>query len=178
MVKKYRIILLVCCVALICNVFAKIYFLDKQSQRIALLQKVVAAARSGSYLEKKKSEPHRPNRENMIRIFGLIPEEFMFTEYAARIRSLIDRNSLTTEENLVFRPEKSDRKDILTYSTRINVSGSYAKVKHLISDIQNMPGLAYIEGPSMVRMKGAAGRIRLDLKLLVFFKKDGQGGAA
>ena len=49
MIKKCKIIIFICVAVLFCNVIAKLYLIDGQKNRIALLQKKVSAARSNGY---------------------------------------------------------------------------------------------------------------------------------
>lgn len=172
MVNKYKIVLIACCVALLCNFVAKNYFVNQQSQKIKILQKVVAAARSGRYIKSDKSFAHKQARENDLqKILKKIPEEFLFTEYAAEIRTLIDKNHLLIENSLVFIPGKVQKKDLINYTTGISVKGNYKKIKSLLGDFQNLPGLTYIDSVTMTRLKDDFGMIQLNLRLFVYFKR-------
>ncbi len=172
MVKKYKIILFACAIILVCNFVAKIYFVNQQSTRIIILQKVVAAARGGRYIKPiKPALAEKPLENDLQKILKKIPEEFLFTDYAAKIRLLIDKNKLSVENSLVFVPEKIKREDVLNYSTRIRVKGDYGKLKSLLSDFQNLPGLVLIDSVEMTRLKEYPDVIQMNLHLFVYFKR-------
>ena len=157
-----------------CNIIAKLYLIDGQKNKIFLLQKNVSAARSNSYLKSDRSAENLFAEQNDLKmIIHKIPEEFSLTQYAARIRSLIDKNHLFVKDSLVFRPEKAMKSDLLLlkYNTNIIVTGSYRKIKNLISDIQNLPGIAYFISARLVRKKDNKTKVKLNLELSIFFKR-------
>ena len=156
-----------------CNIVTKLYLIDGQKNKIFLLQKKVLTARSNSYLKPDRSAEDLFAEQNDLKmIIHSIPDEFSFTQYAARIRSLIDENHLFVKDSLVFRPEKAAGSDLLLlkYTTDIVVTGSYSKIKKLISDIQNLPGIGYFNSARMVREKDNKTKVKLNLKLSVFLK--------
>jgi Tfp pilus assembly protein PilO len=176
MIKKLKIIIFICVVALFCNIVAKLYFIDGQKNRIFFLQKNASAARSNSSIKPdndRSAENVSAGQNNLKMILHQIPEEFTITQYAAGIRSLIDKNNLFVKDSLVFRPVKAEKSDLLLlkYNTNIMVTGSYGKIKNLISDIQNLPGIGYFNSAKLVRQKDNKTRVKLNLELSVFFKR-------
>lgn len=158
-----------------CNIAAKLYLIDGQKNRITILQKKVSAARSGGYLkpDNRPAENLFAEQNDLEMIIHKIPEEFSFTQYAAMIRSLIDKNHLSIKDSLVFTPAKATKTDLLflKYNTNIIVIGSYSKIKKLISDIQNLPGIGYSNSAKLVREKDNKTKVKLNLELSVFFKR-------
>lgn len=172
MVKKFKIIVFICGIALCFNFIAKVYFVNSQNKKIIVLQNVIRAARSDNYLKTNKVLPKKYDHKNDIhKMLKQIPEEFLFTEYAVKIRSLIDKNKLFIDNSLVFRSGKSEHPDMLKYNTRITVKGSYSKIKKLMSDLQNLPGLIYVESPSMIRTKENPQWVQMDFDLFVIFRR-------
>ena len=158
-----------------CNVAAKLYLIDGQKNKIFILQKNVSAARSNRYFKSDRSAENLFAEQNDLKmIIHKIPEEFSLTQYAARIRSLIDENHLFFENSLVFRPEKATKSDLLLlkYNTNIIVTGSYSKIKSLISDIQNLPGIGYFDSARLVREKDNRTKVKVNLELSLFFKRE------
>jgi len=172
MIKKYKIIIFVCIVAIFCNIAAKISIIDEQNKKVSIFQKVLAAARSGSYLT-----PAVPvqqvftEQDDIKKIIHKIPEEFSLTEYAAGIRELIDENHLLIKKSLIFTPEKTKNSNLLKYNTKVVVTGDYIQIKKLISDILSLPGLVYLNSARLVREKEDQGKVKFDFKLSVFFKR-------
>ena len=174
MIKKYKIIVFVCFIAIIFNMVAKIYLVNEQSKKISILQKVVAVARSGSYLDPDKKPAHHifTEQDDINKIIRKISGEFLLTEFAAEIMALIDKNHLFVEDSLIFKPEKIKQPDLLKYNTNIIVTGSYIQIKKLISDIQNLSGLSFLNSPSLVRTKDNQNKVKLNVELSVFFKSE------
>ena len=175
MIKKYKIVILVCFVVLFCNIGAKIYLTNEQSKTISILQRKLFAARKGDDLKPDYSVKPGFSEQNEIKmILHKVPEEFSFTQYASKIRSLIDKNHLFVENSLIFKPEQTEVSDLLMikYNTNISVTGSYIKIKKLLSDIQNLPGLNFCNSARLVREKDNQSKIKLTLDLSVFFKRE------
>ncbi len=175
MIKKYKIIIFICVAALFCNIIARFYLIDGQKDRIFLLQKNVSAVRSNSYLNPDRSARNLFSEQNDLKmIVHKIPEELSFTQYAVRIRSLIDENNLFLKDNLIFRPGKITKSDLLLlkYTTNIIVTGSYSKIKNLISELQNLPGIGYFDSARLVREKDNRTKVKLNLELSLFFKRE------
>ncbi|MCP4671081.1 MAG: hypothetical protein GY857_07225 [Desulfobacula sp.] len=177
MAKQYKIIIVACALAIICNIAVKYYLINKQNKKVIILQKVIAAARSGSYLNSDLLVPPTPDSQKEIdKIFQKIPWELSFTQYAAKLRTLMDSNDLSMEKNLIFRPEKIKNSDLLQYNTNIAVTGDYTKIKKFISDILNIPGLAYFNSINFARTKNNndgynQGKVKFQFELSLFFKR-------
>ena len=176
MKKQYKIIISVCALAILCNFVAKYYFVNDQNKKIIILQKVIAAARSGSYIKSDLSvQPVSTSQEDINSIVNTIPEEFLFTQYAAKLRMLMDTNELVVEKNLVFKPGsksgKTKKTDLLQYNTNIAVTGEYIKIKKFITDILNLQGLVYFNSVNFARSKDNQDKIEFKCKLSVFFKR-------
>ncbi len=173
MIKKFKIIIFICIIALFSNFIAKIYFVDRQNNKITVLQKVLISTRSRDSHKMDEALLQKLDyKDDIKKIFKQIPEEFFFTEYAVKIRSLFDRNQLLVEDSLVFTPGKSKHPDMLKYNTKITVKGSYRNIKKLMADLQSLPGLVYIESPSMVKTMENPHTIQLDLELFVLFRRN------
>ena len=174
MAKQYKIIIFACALAILCNFAAKYYLINKQNKKVIILQKVIAAARSGSYLNSDISGLQVVDSQD--KILKKIPGEFLFTQYAAKLRVLMDTNGLFMEKNLVFMPEKLKQSKLLKYHTTIAVTGDYIKIKKFISDILNLPGLVYFNSIYLTRVKDTHSgdnqdKIKFKFELAVFFKR-------
>jgi len=175
MIKKYKIIILVCFIVLFCNIGIKIYLTNAQSKTISTLQRKLSTARKGTEMTLDYSVKPGFREQNEIKmILHKIPEEFSFTQFASKIRSLIDKNNLFVEGSLIFKPEQTATSDplMLKYNTNISVTGNYIEIKKLLSDIQNLPGLSYFNSARLVRGKDNQSKIKLNLELSVFFKRE------
>lgn len=176
MAKKYKILLAVCSVMILCNIFAKISILDDQAYKISLLQKVLSAARSETGIKmEKKLTPAQVVKKEMIlgveKTLQQIPAALSFTELAAKLRLLIDKNQLMVKDSLVFRPEKTKMPALVKYHTQFSVNGDYGNIKGFISDLQNVPGLLYLESVKIVRIDANEPLLKLSLGISLFFKK-------
>jgi len=172
MIKKYKIIIIVCAVVILCNIAVRYYMINEQNKKIITLQGVIAEARSGSYL--KAGIPVQPlstSQDNISSIMNKIPQEFLFTQYAAELRSLIDTNDLYIEKTLVFKSEKIKSSDLLKYNTNIAVTGSYAEIKKFIADVLNLPGVVHFNSVNFTRAKDNIDKVEFKFELSLFFKR-------
>lgn len=171
---QFKLIIGVCILAVCLNIAAKIILIQEQNQKIALLQKVIAAARSGNYL--KKEQPEEKNipalADDIKNIRNKIPREISFTEYVSNISKIMDQNGFTIEKNLTFVPEKITRNDLLKYNTRLEATASYPRIKQFIADVLNLPGLIYFDAVKLTRDKDRQDMVRFQFELAVFFKKE------
>ncbi len=101
-----------------------------QEHKVAVLQKVITAARSGNYVVQEKPELNSDElieKTEINKILNTIPQEFAFTKYAANIRNLVDRNNLFIDEGLIFKPENSNNDKLLKFNSNLKVAGTYSK---------------------------------------------------
>lgn len=169
MTRKYKILIAVFCLCLFFNGIVKLSIINDQVQRISILEKRTATSRkawAGSPGPEVGTE-----KAQVTRILQAVPDIFLFTEQAVKIRELMDKNQFMVRDSLVFNPEKTGAKDVLQYNTRISMAGDYAKIKQFIADIQNLQGLHYIKGLAVTREKENPDRIVLSLELALFFKR-------
>jgi Tfp pilus assembly protein PilO len=169
--KKYKIIIAVCIVIILGNIYAKFAILDEQVYSIILVQKEMSSSRSQNTGNMgKKINPAEKMRSDMGKIIQQIPRVLSLTELAARLKFLIDRNKLEVKDSLVVKPEKS-KSALVKYHTQFSVSGNYKKIKGIISDLQNVPGLLYLDSVKIVRLEENGSQLKLSLGVSIFFKK-------
>lgn len=172
MEKKYKIIIAVCVVVILGNIYAKFAVIEEQAYKIVLFQQVMSAARSQNLIPmEKKLNPVEKMTSDMEKIIRQIPRALSFTELAARVRFLIDRHHLGVKDSLVFRPGKSKMTALVKYHTQVSVNGNYKKIKGFISDLQNVPGLLYLDSVKIVRVEENEAPLKLSLGISIFFKK-------
>jgi Tfp pilus assembly protein PilO len=172
MKKKYKIIIGVCIVVILGNIYGKFAVLDEQTYNIALFEKVMSAARSQNRVNMdQKLNPAEKMESDMGKIVQQIPQALSLTESAAKLRFLIDRNKLAVKDSLVFRHEKSKMPVLVKYYTQFSVNGSYKKIKGFISDLQNVPGLLYLDSVKIVRLEENEAGLKLSLGVSILFKK-------
>ncbi len=171
--KKLKIIIYICIFIIVCNLIVKLLIVDNQTKHILLLQKRVMAMRSdsSSALEKSKQQRSKQHKEINL-IMNEIPKVLSFSEYAVKIRSLIDDNQLTINSGLVFSPGKVQNPSLLIYDTKFIVTGKYPDIKQFIAAIQNLKGIKHLNSISITRDTKDNTRISLALKLSVFLKKE------
>lgn len=175
MAKKYKILIAVCSVTILCNIFAIFSILDEQAYKILVLQKVLSAARSetGFKMEKKLTPAQAEKKavtSGVEKTLEQIPAALSFTELAAKLRLLIDTNQLTVKDSLVFKPEKTKMPALIKYHTKFSVNGEYGKIKGFISDLQNEPGFLYLESVKIVRITPNEPQLKLSLGISLFFR--------
>jgi Tfp pilus assembly protein PilO len=170
--KKIKIIIYVCVCIMLSNIAVKYFIIGNQSSYISFLQKKAIAVRSDTSSASERSAQQISKQYNDLKkIMNKIPKEFSFSDYAIKVRSLIDKNQLFIEDSLIFRPEKTLNPSLLVYNTNIIVTGNYSDIKQFIADIQNLTGLKYLNAVSMKRGEKDRERIQLNLMLSVFFRK-------
>ncbi len=171
--KKLKIIIYICVFIIFCNLVVKFFIIDNQTQRIFFLQKRVMAMRSDSSLALEKSKQQRSKQHKEINlIMGEIPKVLSFSEYAVKIRSLIDDNQLSINGSLVFSPGKVQNPSLLIYDTKFIVTGTYPDIKQFIAELQNLKGIKHLNSINMTRNTEDNTRISLGLKLSIFLKKE------
>lgn len=170
--KKIKIIIYICVFAILCNIAVKFFIIGNQSKYISFLKKKAIAVRSDTNSAFEKSERQISKQYNDIKIImNEIPKEFSFSEYAVKVRSLIDKNQLIIQNSLVFSPEETKNLSLRVYNTNIVVTGQYPGIKQFIADIQNIKGLKYLNSVSMTRDTKYRDIIQLSLRLSVFLRK-------
>ncbi len=175
MARKYKVILLVCCLVIFGNYIVRVYGIGQQHDTIKTLQKTVASVRTDMARTAEQSPEKTDRRADSIQLLlQQIPEAVMFTWYAASVRTLTDQNSLDVKDSLVFVPQDSGHPDLVAYSTRIRVTGTYSRMKQLLVDLQNLDGLVYIDAVQIAREKEPSDKLQMTLELVAFFKKQGQ----
>ncbi|MCK5542485.1 MAG: type 4a pilus biogenesis protein PilO [Desulfobacterales bacterium] len=170
--KKVKIIIYICVFAILCNIAVKFFIIGNQSKYISFLQKKAVAVRSDTSSAFERSERQISKQYNDIKmIMNEIPKEFSFSEYAVKVRSLIDANQLVIEDSLIFNPKETESPFLLVYNTNIIVTGNYSNIKQFIADIQNLKGLKDLNSVSMTRDEKYRDIIKLSLRLSVFLRK-------
>ncbi len=176
MTKRYKIIILACVAIVFCNFMAKVTVIDEQAQEIFVLQRDISAfRREASANQGKKSNPFEELKFNIDKIFQKIPNELSFTKLAAKLRSLIDKNHLRVSDTLIFKPKIIDHPILITYYTQFSINGEYGKIKAFISDLQNLPGLLYLDSVKIVRLKENETRLKLSLGISFFLRRESHG---
>ncbi len=171
MTRKFKIILCVCVITILCNAVIKFLVIDKQTYQILVLQKVITSARSGKYLTSEIAKPDESDKLTHVqKLLRQIPREDLFTSYADTIRTMVENNNLKLDNTLAFRYAKTDHSELLKYDTRIVIRGTYSKLKSLLSDINNIPGLISINSVRIHRDDADAGQILLTVKISLFFR--------
>ncbi len=171
--KKLKIIIYICIFFIVCNLIVKLLIVDNQTKQIFFLQKRVMAMRSdsSSALEKSKLQRSKQHKEINL-IMNQIPKVLSFSEYAVKIRSLIDDNQLTINSGLVFSPGKAQNPSLLIYDTKFVVTGKYPDIKQFIAAIQNLKGIKHLNSINMTRNTNDNTKISLGIKLSIFLKKE------
>ncbi len=170
--KKYKVLLLICAISILANVATKVHLIDRQVERLAFLQKITSATRSSSLVASKASQKTQNTEQQLIRrVLDTASEEFFVTQYAVKLHDLIDKNRLNLKHSLVFGVQEDSRLSLLKYTTHVNVTGRYPDIKHLIADFQNTKGLSHIDSLSMSRDSLNPARVSLKLGISVYFKR-------
>ncbi len=176
MIRKYKIIILFCILAVLCTFAVKYVVIRQQEHKIALLQKVISAARNGQYEVRQLKPANAPAvlaaGLEMNKILNKLPNEFTFTQYATTIRSFVDENNLSIDGSLTFKPEEIEDKNLLKFNTYFVVKGDYPTLKQFLSDIINLPGILLINSASFARAKSDLRLISLKIDLSVFFIRE------
>ncbi len=175
MIRRFKIITLSCIVAILCNIVVMVTIIEQQEHKVAVLQKVIAAARSGKYEVQEKLELNSYElieKTEINKILNTIPQEFAFTKYAANIRYLVDKNNLFIDDGLIFKPENNYNEKLMKFNSNLKVAGNYSTLKKLIADIQNLPGIIFINSVSFFRNNEDINMITLNINLSVFFRRE------
>lgn len=175
MTKPFTISALICLAVIVCNAWVQVFVLTGQKEHITRLQNAAARARSAD-----RAADAAPGREPPVQagqmiatIEEQIPSSVLFPEYAVRLRHMIDNNHLLMDASLVFMPADARVPHLLKYDTRITALGTYPRVKQLISDILNQPGLICVNGMGLESDPETRDRVRLSLNLSMFFVQGG-----
>lgn len=171
--KKYKILIFLCLLCLIVNVYVKIDLLANQSDRIASLQKMTSRARMDNDTAAGRQGDKKTDVSiHLSKLMSTIETRPHLVQYTDRIAKLIDKNRVTLKENLVFEIKEAEMPFLVKYDSLFTVEGSYENIKRFISDIQNTRALFYVRSADMAALETDSQKLALHMGISVYFKKE------
>ena len=152
------------------NLGGKVMIISRQAKTISNLQQKTEEARRQS--AKLPARPEATVEQKIRMIIKKIPTVFTLSEYSATLRSLMDRYSLSTDNDISFAGEKIPYSFLQAYNTKFSVFGTYPDIKQFIADVQNLEGLNHFNSVTIQRDEDRSGMIRMNVDLSVYFKRE------
>jgi len=166
---------------LIINIISFIYLWGYQEPQLAALQ--------SSWFEKRQKHSES-NVVNIAAIYAqgtkdlqvwnsrILPKKD-FVRLVEELFELAGNNSLTVK-SVTYKPEKIKeegeikQEKLLTYAIDFTVSGNYAGVKSLISDLMRSPHIILLDNLSLKNSSQTKEDVELKLGLITYFRVEGQ----
>jgi hypothetical protein len=165
-----RLLWTACLILLAGNILFYTFFATAWRSRVGELQDLYAHKRglrapeaddtAASYLKAK---------EDIQTFMDRLPEKATFTDRVRELNDILDRHGLSVE-NMTFKPSIDGILSLSKYTTHFKVSATYGRLKRLLADIQEAPGLFCIEELSLENQSTDRESVVLSLGIATYFK--------
>ena len=98
-----------------------------------------------------------------------LPTTSSFAESVRELNSVLYKHGLSVS-SMVFKPKKTDHLDLWQYTTSFKMNGTYKRLKNMLSDIQNLPGLFCIEDFSLLNRSKKNENVEMSLTIATYFR--------
>jgi hypothetical protein len=157
------------CILLALNIVFYAAIQERQKSRINELQALYNANRSVPAQKKNSDQASYLQAQDDIRSFkeGLAGMKD-FAATASELFTIFKRHQIDIGQT-VYKPESSDYKGLLKYSTSLTIRGSYKSIKALLADIQESRTLFCIEALSIAGNPGER-TVEMKIKIATYFR--------
>jgi Tfp pilus assembly protein PilO len=98
-----------------------------------------------------------------------LPTTSSFAESVRELNTVLYKHGLSVS-SMIFKPEKTDHLDLWKYTTSFKMSGTYKRLRNMLSDIQNLPGLFCIEDVSLLNRSKQNEDVEMSLTISTYFR--------
>ena len=169
--KNYKIFCGSAIIILLLNCVLYLSLIKKQKEEISEFQQV--------YSQKRKTGRSSPDynkigqylaiRESIRTFKEYIPEASEFAESIKELDTVLHEPGLVTGKR-IFKPTRIDTLSLWKYSTSFSVKGKYSKLKSLLANIQNLPGLFCIEKLALQNRSEKTEQVEMTLTISTYFR--------
>jgi Tfp pilus assembly protein PilO len=165
-----RLLWSACVILLAGNIVFYSFFLKGWAGKVSELQAVYAQKRELTTTGGDDAEDGYLKARKDVRTFvDRLPEKATFTDRVRELHDILDRNGLSVEK-MTFKPSSVDVLSLSKYTTEFKVAATYPRLKRLLADIQEAPGLFCIEGLSIENQSKDQENVVLSLVISMYFK--------
>ena len=108
-------------------------------------------------------------REDIRTFMDRLPDKATFTDRVRALNDILDSHGLSVEK-MSFKPSTVDTLPLSKYTTHFKVTGTYPRLKGLLADIQEAPGLFCIEELSVENQSKDMEKVVLSIRIATYFK--------
>jgi len=163
--QRYRIYWGACCILLFLNLIFYVAFIGRQQTKIDELQGLYVKKRMAGVIERDdKSWQYEAIQKALQSFREELPATSTFADRVTELNIVIRKHGLSVSR-MIFKPARVDNLNLWKYTTSFTVSGKYARLKSLLSNIQNLPGLFCIE--SLAFKKRSKDQDLVDMSLTI-----------
>jgi hypothetical protein len=165
-----RLLWSACVLVLAGNIVFYFFFLTGWADKVSELQAVYAQKRGRTMTGGDGAEVGYLKARKDVRTFvDRLPEKATFTDQVKELNDILGRNGLSVAK-MTFKPSAVDVLSLSKYTTELKVAATYPKLKRLLADIQEAPGLFCIEGLSIENQSKDRENVVLSLVISMYFK--------
>ena len=168
---QYHRISWICIIAvLIVNLIFYAFATRNQKNKIDTL--------NNAYVNKRKIEAVNKNDESwkytlinkdLHSFKEYLPTTSSFAESVRDLNRVLYKHGLSIS-SMIFKPEKTNHLDLWKYTTSFKTRGTYKRLRSMLSDIQNLPGLFCIEDVSLLNHSKKIEDVEMSLTIATYFK--------
>jgi Tfp pilus assembly protein PilO len=165
-----RLLWSACLILLAGNILFYAFFATTWRSRIGQLQELYAHKRGlRATGGNETAAGYLKAREDIRTFMDRLPEKATFTDRVRELNDILDRHGLFVEK-MTFKPSIASILPLSKYTTHFKVAATYAKLKRLLADILEAPGLFCIEELSLENQSTDRESVVLSLGIATYFK--------
>jgi hypothetical protein len=159
-----------CLILLAGNIFFHAFFSTAWRSRVGELQDLYVQRRAVKATGGGETAAgYLKAREDIGAFMDRVPEKAAFTDRVRELNDILDRHGFSVEK-MAFKPSTVDILPLSRYTTRFKVTATYPRLKGLLADIQEAPGLFCIEDLSVENQSRDSKSVVLSLGIAMYFK--------
>ncbi|MCD6272794.1 MAG: type 4a pilus biogenesis protein PilO [Deltaproteobacteria bacterium] len=131
-----------------------------------------------AYIEQRKTVEENINdktqqyfaaQKSILSFKEHLPETSEFAGRVKELNTVLHKHGLSISR-MIFKPTKIDNLSLWKYTTSITVSGKYRRLKSLLANIQNLPGLFCIENISFKNRSEKREKVDMSITMSTYFR--------
>lgn len=112
----------------------------------------------------------RQSQDRSERLLASALEIHQLPEFIGELLDLISHHDALAG-SITYKPNKSGIDGLVLYQLNCLASGSYADLKRLIADLEQLAGLTVLESIKLARKQGDSQSVTLDLQLTILLRE-------
>ena len=169
---RYRIFWAACGLVLLANVVFYVFIVRGERHQIDELHQQYMTIRAREAQSLKKGNGSTAHyfevKKGLEKFVEMLPPVVTVADKVRELNAVLGKHNFSVN-NMTFRPDKTSLFSLWKYTTSFTVAGSYAELKDLLADIQNLRGLFCIESLLLNRPKGNT-QVDMTLNIATYFK--------